>query len=525
LLPADDIGGSTTEAETRQRLAEFMTDAPFFDLGTSQTEVRDQLIAMNAEIRTEVPDFIIVRGILRPVSIPGAFRENYLYGFRNNALAIGPISFENLVTHFEEMGLTQNRLDVLRVFASADSETTNAQSSFARLLATHPDARIRNGELAIEFARQAIEESSLPEWRDYDTLASAYAAAGQFDQAIVEQQRALNLIPVSDELVERRLRLYEDRHPYLAAPGEPQFQIGHEKIVNASPKEELLREAAAGSAEAQWNLAVFYIENGVEEADGMVAPGFNWLKMAAINGHPYAPNEVGNCLGVSPCGVEMNLAEAAYWFGIGVEREDPHAYYNLGRYLAMSRGVPRDDERATRLMIKAADAGIDAAAYSAAIRLRDGIGTAYDPELQQHYQAQADLAGYGPAEFLLHDEFFHDSPGGSMIAASLEGLGLSTDESAESLVALADIVISSSDDGTRDFSIEVPSVAWQGHSVTMEFNADAADDMVFNLVRIAAFLGDKSAQSRLAGFYEDGYAVPVSMEEATYWRQRAEQRR
>jgi tetratricopeptide (TPR) repeat protein len=59
-----------------------------------------------------------------------------------------------------------------------------AYDSLARLLATYPDDRARDGKRAAEYATTACERTG---WKDplcLDTLAAAYAEAGQFEAAV-----------------------------------------------------------------------------------------------------------------------------------------------------------------------------------------------------------------------------------------------------------------------------------------------------------------------------------------------------
>jgi eukaryotic-like serine/threonine-protein kinase len=67
-----------------------------------------------------------------------------------------------------------------------------AYDSLARLLATCPDEKARHGKRAVEYATTACE---MTDWKDplcLDTLAAAYAEAGQFEEAVRYQTRALD---------------------------------------------------------------------------------------------------------------------------------------------------------------------------------------------------------------------------------------------------------------------------------------------------------------------------------------------
>ena len=89
----------------------------------------------------------------------------------------------------------------------------------AWLLATCPDAKLRDGQRAVESATRAFE---LSEWKVADnlgTLAAAYAQAGRFDKAVEWEEKATKLYidPEDKKKGEERMKLYKDKKPYREA--------------------------------------------------------------------------------------------------------------------------------------------------------------------------------------------------------------------------------------------------------------------------------------------------------------------
>jgi tetratricopeptide (TPR) repeat protein len=81
--------------------------------------------------------------------------------------------------------------------------------------ATCPDSSVRDGKKAVEAAKKAVKLSPSPFTRD--TLAAAYAEAGEFEQAIAEQKKALedkSLDKNDRKKMESRLELYRAKKPY-----------------------------------------------------------------------------------------------------------------------------------------------------------------------------------------------------------------------------------------------------------------------------------------------------------------------
>jgi hypothetical protein len=101
----------------------------------------------------------------------------------------------------------------------------------AWLLATSPDAQIRDGVQAVQYAGRACELTHYGVPLFVDTLAAAYAEAGRFDDAISMAEKACALATATSDqgLLKRNqdlLALYRTHQPYHEAA---------EKVVPAAP--------------------------------------------------------------------------------------------------------------------------------------------------------------------------------------------------------------------------------------------------------------------------------------------------
>jgi spermidine synthase len=98
---------------------------------------------------------------------------------------------------------------------------TSSLSGLAWVRATAADAAIRNSEEAVRLAERAAVLSSRGDASVLDTLAAAYAAAGQFDRA---SQVAHEAMLVADTAgahalwvdIRDRLQLYDRQAPFIA---------------------------------------------------------------------------------------------------------------------------------------------------------------------------------------------------------------------------------------------------------------------------------------------------------------------
>ena len=97
-----------------------------------------------------------------------------------------------------------------------DPKQSDAHSGLAWLLATCPDARLRDGKKAVESATKACE---LSQWKSpyaIGTLAAAHAESGDFDLAVKMQTKAIELLTDEKEKADfrTRLELFHQKKPY-----------------------------------------------------------------------------------------------------------------------------------------------------------------------------------------------------------------------------------------------------------------------------------------------------------------------
>jgi choline-sulfatase len=97
-------------------------------------------------------------------------------------------------------------------------------NEIAWILATHPDARVRNPGEAVRLAEGAAERTGRRQPVILDTLAAAYAAARQFDRAAVTAREATSLAASSGSPglageIGKRLELYRQQKPFRETGG------------------------------------------------------------------------------------------------------------------------------------------------------------------------------------------------------------------------------------------------------------------------------------------------------------------
>jgi tetratricopeptide (TPR) repeat protein len=143
-------------------------------------------------------------------------------GYLEQALELYPEHLNavyNLGMALWASGRTREAVERYRQALQMKPDWGVAANSLAWILATDSNDQIRNGQEAVRWALVACEGKGDQNPEYLDTLAAAYAEAGQFDHAVQTAQKCIKLSdPGKDsalrEEVGRRLRLYQEQKPF-----------------------------------------------------------------------------------------------------------------------------------------------------------------------------------------------------------------------------------------------------------------------------------------------------------------------
>jgi tetratricopeptide (TPR) repeat protein len=124
-----------------------------------------------------------------------------------------------LARSFTKMGKTKAAVENYYRILKREPDRIELLNDLARILAVAEDADVHNPTDAVKFAQRACELTKYKQPEKLDTLAAAYAAAGNFAEAIKTADKALELAQSSrqDKLVEqiqKHLQLYKAGQPY-----------------------------------------------------------------------------------------------------------------------------------------------------------------------------------------------------------------------------------------------------------------------------------------------------------------------
>lgn len=142
----------------------------------------------------------------------------------------------DLADAYQFLGRWEEAAQAYRAAVSINNSLPRAYQNAAWLMATCPDEKLRNVELALSAAKKAIDVGGGLTPQTLDTLAAATAAAGRYQEAVKLQKQAIEMSPDEDERVElsQRLELYQRGQPYVQPRSLAALHRAEEKIRTAS---------------------------------------------------------------------------------------------------------------------------------------------------------------------------------------------------------------------------------------------------------------------------------------------------
>jgi tetratricopeptide (TPR) repeat protein len=110
-----------------------------------------------------------------------------------------------------------------RLLLAAKPDQPEALNNLAWLLATSPDAAVRDGAEAVRLAEQGCRLTDYKQAQMLGTLAAAYAEAGRFTEAVTTAQKAIELARAGGDMQfaaanAQLLSLYRAGRPYHEPP-------------------------------------------------------------------------------------------------------------------------------------------------------------------------------------------------------------------------------------------------------------------------------------------------------------------
>jgi len=106
------------------------------------------------------------------------------------------LALANLLYKAGDYSETANQF---RAVLKSNPDLTEPLNNLAWLLATCPDANVRNGSESVKYAEHACAITDYKDARTLGTLAAAYAEAGRFPDAIKTAERAEQLAMAANE--------------------------------------------------------------------------------------------------------------------------------------------------------------------------------------------------------------------------------------------------------------------------------------------------------------------------------------
>jgi tetratricopeptide (TPR) repeat protein len=198
-------------------------------------KLREELVALRRKVSGPEDPYTVGAMYNLAESYAEAGRRDEALKLREQVLALSPkvwgsehpqtlSAMDAVADSYQEAGRQAEALKLkeqvlalrLKVLGPENLETLTSMNSVALIQAASADPVLRNGTNAVNLAETAVAGTQRTNAAFLDTLAAAYAEAGQFDKAVAAQQQAIGLVRTEKEKADyaARLTLYQANKPY-----------------------------------------------------------------------------------------------------------------------------------------------------------------------------------------------------------------------------------------------------------------------------------------------------------------------
>lgn len=207
---------------TRALAIDPSNDIATFNLAVAFDEAgrRDEAIARYEQTLVLIPDHVPARNALanlrasRGVALVRNGQFNEAASDLRAALAQRPADLtliNSLSFALVQTGQAKEAVEILKQGLKSHADNDDLAHNLARLLATSPDPSVRDGALALRLAMAVRSRTGGRDPRVLDTLAAAYAAAGQSEAA---RRTSIEAIALASQLGQPELADEIRRHPW-----------------------------------------------------------------------------------------------------------------------------------------------------------------------------------------------------------------------------------------------------------------------------------------------------------------------
>ena len=125
----------------------------------------------------------------------------------------------NLANAYRADGQLEEAMKAYRHTLKLQPQMTLAANNLAWVLATHPQAELRDGAEAVTWAEQVCEQTKHAQPAFLDTLACAYAENGEFEKAVATAAQAVQIFTEKGQAaaaanIQARLELFRQNQPF-----------------------------------------------------------------------------------------------------------------------------------------------------------------------------------------------------------------------------------------------------------------------------------------------------------------------